>query len=136
MNIHKTRLTNMVNRMIQHPQEGACGFFVMAEIWRRGKLISTGYNSMKSHPLQKRYARHYSAIHMHAEIDAVRRALHDVEPHQLTKCTLYVARIKRVSRKGPFVRALAKPCCGCMGMILAYDFKEVYWTTDYGDNVD
>lgn len=125
----------MVDSMVSNPHDGVSGFVVKAEIWKRGRLISTGINALKTHPLQKQFGRNPMAIHRHAEIDALRNALNYVQADQLTKCTLYVARIKRLSKGGRFVRALAKPCEGCMRMVSSFEFKEVFWTTDTGDNV-
>jgi deoxycytidylate deaminase len=90
---------------------------------KKGKVISTGFNKRKSHPLQAKHAQHINedAIYLHAEIDALVRCRK--KPH-----SVYVGRL---TRDGSL--ALAKPCPICMGAIVEAGVKEVYYTTNEGN---
>ena len=101
---------------------------VVACIYRRGKLISTGYNQVKSHPLQRTYAKHEQAIYLHAEIDAIRNALKRVPPEYLSQCEIYIARAKKSQDRITDMPALAAPCKGCAAAITAFGFKSVFYT--------
>ena len=97
----------------------------------KGKIISFGLNRLKSHPFQKMYGKNKDALFLHAEIDAIYRATKRLSTQELTKSTLYVARVKRASsvHKG-FVSGLARPCIGCARCIAAFGLKRVVYTTE------
>ncbi len=66
------------------------------------------------------------------EIDALNKALKFLREDQLSKCDLYVLRVKREDGFGSsWIRGLAKPCDGCMKAIEKYKIKKVYYTKDY-----
>lgn len=86
----------------------------------KNELISVGVCSYKTHPLQRRYGRNQHSVYLHAEVDAIVKARKRVEARgiSLKKCTLYVARVKKLSQFAEgFVSGLAKPCEGCMKFI-------------------
>ncbi len=89
----------------------------------RKKIIAFGFNSYKSHPLQKKFGRNEKAICLHAEIDAIKNALKRVKISDLKRATLYVARIKKDGTIG-----MAKPCTGCQRAIVAFGIKQVIFT--------
>lgn len=113
-----------MNRLLEivRDQPKIFGVRLAASLYRGNRLVSYGFTSPKSHPFQKRWAKHPKAIYTHAEIDAIRNALKREE--DLTRCTLYVA---RVSSQG---QALAFPCEGCWGAIKAFGIKQVRWTLE------
>ena len=87
-----------------------------------GHSTVIGFNSRKTHPLQARFSSNPQAIHLHAEIDAIQRAVRLIGP-DLSRFDMYVARVYRDGEK-----ALAKPCEGCMGAISAFGIRNVFWT--------
>lgn len=89
---------------------------------KKGKVISTGFNKRKSHPLQAKHAQHINegAIFLHAEIDALVRCRK--QPY-----AIYVGRLTKGGNPG-----LAKPCPICMGAIMNAGVREVYYTTNDG----
>lgn len=95
-------------------------------------LIASGINSYKTHPVMccangYRDGQHY----LHAEIDAINKALKLISKKQLAKCDMYVVRLKRTKPGGTvYVEGLAKPCVGCMQVIESYNINNVYWTED------
>lgn len=81
-----------------------------------------GFNSKKTHPLAKRFGRNSQAICLHAEVDAIRKAIRSGS--ETFGSSLYVARILKNGTP-----AMAKPCPGCQRAIIAFGIKEVEWTT-------
>lgn len=111
-----------MNRLLEivRDQPRVFGVRLAAAIYRGNRLVSYGFNSAKSHPFQKKWARHPEAIYTHAEIDAIRNALKREE--DIHRCTMYVARIVNDAP------ALANPCSGCWSAIKAFGIKQVIWT--------
>jgi len=96
------------------------------------KILSTGFNTNKSHPLQMHYNR-FRELHgdgmckhsLHAEI-ACLVPLWSCEI-DWSKVDLYVYRIRRDIGKG-----LARCCPACMEAIKELGIKSIYYTTNDG----
>ena len=102
-----------------------------AAIVRGNKIISIGFNRMKTDPLQARFRKNDEAIFLHAEIHAIKNALREITIEELSKCDLYIARIKKPeSFSKKFVWGLARPCCGCQRAIEEFGIRGVVYTTD------
>lgn len=111
--------------------EGVQGRFKLAAaITYKKQILTVGINSMKSHPLQTEYGKNVDSIYLHAEIDAIRKALKIMPEEYLLKCDMYILRIKK-DYDHNWIRGLARPCCGCMKAIKDYGIKRVYYTKDY-----
>jgi deoxycytidylate deaminase len=91
-------------------------------IAKRGIIISTGFNKMKTHPA----AAHTLSGHIHAELAAFIQARTD----ELRGTDLYSCRIMR--HKGQ-PRGMAKPCKNCMELIHKAGIKRVYFTNKLGE---
>lgn len=102
---------------------------IAAAIVYKNDIISLGTNQRKTHPLQAKFAKHHEAIHIHAEIDAIARAVKRIDPKKLYACSLYVVRVKLTS-EGVRMWGLAKPCTGCARAIASFDINRVIWTVD------
>ncbi len=102
---------------------------IAAGIVIKNELVSIGTNQVKTHPLQAKFAKHYQAIHIHAEIDAIAKAVKKVDARLLSKATLYVTRVKQ-DREGAYIYGLAKPCQGCARAIASFGINRVVWTND------
>lgn len=99
----------------------------------KNEVIAVGYNKMKSHPFQRKYAKHEQAIYLHAEIDCIKNALRIVDESVIAKSTMYILRMKRPDDNPRlFIRGMSKPCCGCERALAQFDVKKVYYTTDDG----
>lgn len=108
---------------------------MIASIYYKGKVISTCRNSLKTHPFQKKYSEFPYKIHMHAEIGAIKNALKVISVDQLTDCTLYICRAKRISDNDPnSMFGLSKPCLGCFKAISEFQIGRVVYTLDDQDN--
>lgn len=99
----------------------------------RNEVISIGFNSDKSHPIQARFGRNSESIFKHAEIDCIINALKHIEKEDLQRATLYVYRVKKKSKEDPvLVDGLSKPCKGCCKAIEHFGIKKVVYST--GEN--
>lgn len=99
----------------------------------KNEIISIGTNKFKTHPIAKQFSKHEEAIYLHAEIDCIKNALRVVDVDFLSKCTMYVLRVKRPDNDlKKFIHGMAKPCSGCEMGIETFGIKRVYFTTDNG----
>lgn len=100
----------------------------------RNKIVSVGFNHKKSHPFQKKYAKNSEAIFLHAEVHAIKNALRDLPVGELSKCELYIARVKRPqSFSDKFIWGLSKPCVGCARAIAEFGIRRTIYTCDNGN---
>jgi tRNA(Arg) A34 adenosine deaminase TadA len=94
-------------------------------------IVSFGVNEMKSHPFQARYGKNRDAVFLHAETSAIKNALKYISITDLTRCTLYICRVKYTdASKTKFMFGTAKPCPGCFRCINTFDISRVYYTLD------
>ena len=94
-------------------------------IVKGNRVISFGHNKRKTHPLQTKFAKNPEAIYLHAEIDAIKNALKEVDSSLLDQCTMYIARTKKNGDEG-----MSKPCKGCKKAIEAFGIRRVIYTTE------
>jgi tRNA(Arg) A34 adenosine deaminase TadA len=99
----------------------------------KNQIVSIGTNKNKSHPFARRFAKHEEAIYLHAETDCIRNALKHISVEELSKCSMYVLRVKRPDKKPHnWTTGIAMPCEGCMKAIAQFDIKRVYYTIEEG----
>ncbi|AGS80967.1 hypothetical protein [Caulobacter phage Cr30] len=104
-----------------------------AAIVYRGEILSIGVNNHTAHPFQKKFSKHEDAIFLHAETDAIRKAIKKHGADILEKSTLYVARMKYTdTKKTKMVQGMSRPCIGCARCASTFGIKNVYYTTDEG----
>lgn len=97
----------------------------------RNEIISVGFNSDKSHPLQKRFSKNTEAIFKHAEVDCIIKALKIVDEEDLKDATLYVHRVKKQNKgDANWVTGMAEPCPGCVKAIEHFGIKRTVYSTD------
>ena len=105
---------------------GIKNFRLVAGVFLKNKLISLGLPQYKTHPLQAKYTHAPGKkMYLHAEVDALNRALARIGKEKLSLTTLAVARVAFVddTATSPLRIALAKPCLGCMGASVAFGIK-------------
>ena len=113
--------------LAENRTEGASKSFHVAGVYFKGKLVAVGYNSYKSHPMQKLWSRNKESIFLHAEVAVIIKALRVLTQQELSKSTLLVA------RKGKTKKLItSKPCMGCMKLIAEIGFSSVRYTTEEG----
>ena len=97
----------------------------------KGKVISMGHNTQKTHPTQKIYNGYRQLVNeeaMHHSIHAEMMCLNKLSERIPTnKIKLYVYRIRRDIPHG-----MARPCPACMAKIKELGIKNIYYTTDDG----
>jgi hypothetical protein len=97
----------------------------------RGQAAGFGFNSMKSSPFQARFGKNPHAIFIHSEIAAIRSSLRRLSLRELSRSTLYVARVKQTSSTNKnMIQGLSRPCAGCERAIATFNIKQVIWTLD------
>ena len=102
-----------------------------AALVRNNKIVSVGFNRMKSHPFQAKFAKNEMAIFLHAEVHAIKNALRDYPVEDLSKMDMYIVRVKKPSSYSEcYVWGMAKPCSGCQRAIAEFGVKRVVYTTD------
>lgn len=89
---------------------------VGSSIMYKGKFISSGYNTLRTHP---KFANGKNSFTLHAECSAIINSKCD-----LTGSSIYVYR-EYLSSKLP---ALSKPCDSCLAAILEASIKYIYWS--------
>jgi tRNA(Arg) A34 adenosine deaminase TadA len=126
------RVVQMLTRLaIDNPgRQHRCK--MAAGILFKKHLVATGVNGYKTHPMMMPSNGYREGqIYLHAESDAIKNALRLISQDQLSKCDLYVIRVKRpYTGSNEWIRGLAKPCKGCMKAIALYNIKNVFWTTN------
>lgn len=128
------RYFNMAKRRAEsnpYPQ-----FPLGAVITNDGHLVSIGNNQEKTHTMQRRFNSYrqfmfhiddHKVMHyLHAEMDAIRRAIQQYGKDILKGATIYIYR----STKGG--QGYAKPCEACMAAILTYGIRFICFTTNDG----
>lgn len=113
-------------------QESIAGAKIAAAIVLKKKVISIGVNQKKTHPFQKKFGKNDLALCIHAENDAIIKALRNNSMEDLKKSSMYIIRVKKQSNTDKVIFGLAKPCVGCQRSLAAYNIKNVYYSTDEG----
>jgi dCMP deaminase len=95
-------------------------FKVGAVIYKGNRVVSIGFNKMKSHPKLANSDRYYA---LHAEMSAILNAKQD-----LTGCVMFVYR--EFANQKP---AISRPCKNCLPVIIESGIKAVYYSDDNKD---
>lgn len=107
----------------------------------KNRIVSSGYNKSKTHPIQKRY-NHYQDYKfqdsemditnggietvtnfVHAEIDA----LLPIKDMDLSHASIYIYRQDKTNHL-----AICRPCPACMKMITDLNIKHLFYTSPEG----
>jgi deoxycytidylate deaminase len=107
------------------------GAKVSAAIVYKNRIISIGVNSMKSSPLQAKYAANKDlSIFLHAEIAAIKNALRQLDVEDFPKTTLFICRAKTDILTNKMTFGMSKPCPGCQRAIAEFGIKRAIYTLD------
>jgi len=108
-----------------------------AAIVRGNKIISIGFNRNKSHPFQAKFAKNEMAIFLHAEVHAIKNALREISVDELSKCDIYITRVKKKKAgDNHFVWGLSRPCPGCEKAITEFGIRRTVYTCDETGNYE
>lgn len=138
-------ITSFDKRMFEYARQEAMKstfnrFHVGAVIVYKHKIIGSGHNSDKTHPMQEKYNELYRTFNntngcpikhsLHAEVSALTSVPYLIGKEvDFSKAKIYVYRISIGNPKG---YACAKPCPACMGAIRAIGIRRCYFTGDEG----
>lgn len=94
------------------------------------RIISSGCNSNKTHPIQKKYNKErfdsdYSRHSLHAEITTLLPLMK--EDIDFSKVEIYTHR-----RRANGHLSMARPCPSCMALIKDLGIKKIWYTTEDG----
>lgn len=103
-----------------------------ALIVHRNSIISFGQNDCKTDPFQAKFADHEWRVHIHAEVNAIKKALKHLSTRDIQNATLYVVRLKHNPIDKGFMRGMAKPCKSCQMCLAAFGISKVIYTTEDG----
>ena len=108
------------------------GAQIAAGIVYKNRFVSIGFNEMKTHPMAAKYGRNKDAIYLHAEVSAIRNAIRHMSEEDMSRATLYVARVKKDRPGGVFIPGNAKPCIGCARAIAEFNLARVVYSHEDG----
>ena len=92
-------------------------------IVHKKRILSFGWNKKKSHPICVEHQDNPERIFLHAEMDAIVRAVNLYGSDILSDSDLYVLRVTKGGRLG-----YSKPCNGCMSVIRSFKIRNVFWS--------
>lgn len=98
-----------------------------AIIAKRKKVMSTGYNKRKTHPMMLKFTDNHLRVCVHAEVDAIINALKTHTEKELKGAEIFVARILKNGQRG-----IAKPCNICQKALDSYGITAIHYT-EYED---
>ena len=93
-----------------------------AVIVKGGRVLGTGYNKIRNHPINVSPEHVKTKCSIHAEESAIRDAKYDVKG-----ATIYVARVNKNGEDRD-----SMPCPRCFNLIKKYGIKKVIYTTNSG----
>lgn len=137
MNIYSRKrdkkLLDFLSKVAEAAEHDGLRAKLAAAVVIRNEIISVGFNRKKSHPFQAQFGSNDKSIYLHAETDAINRALKYISKEDLRKATLYVARVKyKDNHSKKVIWAESKPCCGCQRAITSHGIKRVIHTCSEG----
>ncbi len=106
---------------------------LLSAIYYKNSIISVAQNELKSHPLQSKHSSKDCLETLHAEVNAIRKALKIIQVDTLRHVNLYVARIRDGDGPIRFDQpewGLCKPCTTCQNVLDAFDIGNVFYTTN------
>lgn len=101
-----------------------------AAIVYKNDIVTIAWNEFKTHPLQAKFTLNESRTYLHAEINAIRKSLNHLSLQELSKSTLYVARIMKSGEWG-----MSCPCKACQQAITAFEIDKVIYTINPNEYV-
>lgn len=103
----------------------------------KNKVIGTGFNCQKTHPLQKmyniyRFENDDKPHSLHAEIHALLPLIkrENEQSFDWANVKLYTYRNRKI--KGKQCLGLSRPCPSCLALIKKLGIKNLYYTTNDG----
>lgn len=115
---------NAINKAIQVAKKSTFRYQIGAVLLKHGKVLSTGFNSMRHQSKFK--TTHYEGSY-HAEVSCILNAIRASSVESLKGCTMVVVRVRNSGELG-----LALPCKSCYDIIQKMGIKKVLFSTNDG----
>jgi hypothetical protein len=97
-------------------------------VYRHRDVVSLGFPRKKTHPIQAKFGKNKEAIYIHAEVEALLRAMR-VTKLNAKDYSIYIARVKRPGAfSTDFIEGDARPCKGCGSFIHFCGLSQVIHT--------
>jgi deoxycytidylate deaminase len=97
----------------------------------RGKIVSWGQNSLRTHPFQREWGKNEFATSWHAETNAIHNSLKRMSAEDLARGTLYVVRVKHpCDMSRDWVLGMSRPCNGCWRCMMQFGIARVCYSTE------
>ncbi len=115
--------------------DGVNNHRLAAGVFIKRDLVAVGWNRLKTDVFQMKYGKNADSIFIHAEIDAIKRAIRQLtNNHYLSyrfspASTLVVIRYDAKSQR----LKMAKPCAGCQRAISDFEIGRVLYSNDTGE---
>ena len=93
------KILDFLSKAAEAADHGEIRAKLAAAVVIRNEIISIGFNRKKTHPFQAQFKDVEEKNFLHAETDAINRALKYISKEELRKATLYIARIKYQDNK-------------------------------------
>ena len=127
----KKKFTQSLPKLYKEHLHPECRFKHVAVIVKGGKILSIGFNNMRSHPMamkplnvlkNKKEIDELDLRTIHAEMDAIRKIK---DKSLLSSCEIW---IYSEDKKGNL--RISKPCELCLYYINLYNIKNIYYTNN------
>ena len=126
------RLESISKEMIDFTSNKRCHHFSF--ILYKNKIITIGYNSKKTHPLNLKHPKISKETgenisdqkYVCSELSAIKK-LKNLTNIDCSKCVMVNIRYNRNKKI-----AFSKPCMSCENLLKTHSFKKVIWTDDLG----
>lgn len=126
-----TKILDFLSKAAEAADHGTIRAKLAAAVVIRNEIVAVGFNRRKTHPFQAQFKDSEEKNFLHAETDAINRALKYISKDELRKATLYIARVKfKDNRSKHAIWAESRPCLGCQRAIDSYGIKTVIHTCD------
>lgn len=100
-----------------------------AALLYKGRVISIGINSRKTHSFAAEYGKCEGCEQFHAETHAIHQGKRLLS--SLERCTLIVVRAKKVKAKDAhYVFGSSRPCAGCMRCIQDHNVRTLVYSEE------
>jgi deoxycytidylate deaminase len=127
------KILDFLSKTAEAAEETLMRTRLAAAVVIRNEIVAVGFNRRKTHPFQAKFRADDHKIYLHAETDAINRALKYCSREEFKRASLYVARVKYKDNKSKqAIWAQSMPCLGCQKAIKSYGIKAVIHTCEEG----
>ena len=79
MTVRMEKAVDLLAKVAEDITDPVRCYRLAAGVWHKNNLVGLGVNSYKTDPFQAKYGKHEHAIHLHAEIAAIKNAARQMD---------------------------------------------------------